>query len=147
MRAVNQAVGRVIRHRNDYGAIILADERFAGGGIQSQLSAWIRPHVQRHDTFGKTMSGCARRRHLELPLYGRLTRHRSLTQFFGAQRAALPPGEAPRHTAVLARAAAQPSSRLHAPAKLPAHVDVAGIAGVSGEYSTRHGMRPFAHAA
>ena len=27
-RAVNQAMGRVIRHRNDYGAIILADERF-----------------------------------------------------------------------------------------------------------------------
>ena len=27
-RAVNQAMGRVIRHRLDYGAIILADERF-----------------------------------------------------------------------------------------------------------------------
>lgn len=27
-RAVNQAMGRVIRHRDDYGAIILADERF-----------------------------------------------------------------------------------------------------------------------
>ena len=27
-RAVNQAVGRVIRHRHDYGAIILCDERF-----------------------------------------------------------------------------------------------------------------------
>ncbi len=27
-RAVNQAVGRVIRHRHDYGAIILCDERY-----------------------------------------------------------------------------------------------------------------------
>jgi regulator of telomere elongation helicase 1 len=27
-RAVNQAVGRVIRHRHDYGAIIFCDERF-----------------------------------------------------------------------------------------------------------------------
>ncbi len=26
MRAVNQAMGRVIRHRYDYGAIILADK-------------------------------------------------------------------------------------------------------------------------
>jgi regulator of telomere elongation helicase 1 len=59
MRAVNQAVGRVIRHRNDYGAIILADERFAGGNIQAQLSAWIRPHVQRNETFNKCMLRCA----------------------------------------------------------------------------------------
>lgn len=27
-RAVNQAVGRVIRHRHDYGAIIFCDERW-----------------------------------------------------------------------------------------------------------------------
>lgn len=28
-RAVNQAVGRVIRHRHDYGAIIFCDERLS----------------------------------------------------------------------------------------------------------------------
>ena len=28
-RAVNQAMGRVIRHIHDFGAIILADQRFA----------------------------------------------------------------------------------------------------------------------
>ena len=27
-RAVNQAIGRVIRHRNDFGAIFLCDERY-----------------------------------------------------------------------------------------------------------------------
>lgn len=30
-RAVNQAIGRVIRHRHDYGAIILCDDRFMVG--------------------------------------------------------------------------------------------------------------------
>lgn len=43
-RAVNQAIGRVIRHRNDYGAIIFADERFVSSA-NTQLSKWLRPHV------------------------------------------------------------------------------------------------------
>ena len=61
IRAVNQALGRVIRHRNDFGAVLLADERFAYTGVQSQLSVWIRPHVQRHESFGKGLARCARR--------------------------------------------------------------------------------------
>lgn len=44
-RAVNQAIGRVIRHRNDYGAIILADERFLSAQTQP-LSRWLRPYVR-----------------------------------------------------------------------------------------------------
>lgn len=31
MKAVNQCVGRVIRHRNDYAAIVLADARWCNG--------------------------------------------------------------------------------------------------------------------
>lgn len=40
MRAVNQCVGRVIRHKDDYGAVLLCDERFEGllGGV----SEWVR---------------------------------------------------------------------------------------------------------
>ncbi len=56
LRAVNQAIGRVIRHRHDFGAVLLADERFAYGGVQSQLSVWLRPHVQRPDSYGKALS-------------------------------------------------------------------------------------------
>jgi regulator of telomere elongation helicase 1 len=44
MRAVNQAIGRAIRHRSDYAAIVLIDERFAG--FQNMLSKWIRPSVR-----------------------------------------------------------------------------------------------------
>ena len=37
-RAVNQAMGRVIRHMHDYGAIILADERFKVPSTISHIS-------------------------------------------------------------------------------------------------------------
>ncbi|CAA0837238.1 RAD3-like DNA-binding helicase protein [Striga hermonthica] len=51
-RAVNQAVGRVIRHQHDYGAIIFCDERFTNSSRQSQISLWIRPHVKCYSKFG-----------------------------------------------------------------------------------------------
>jgi len=51
MRAANQALGRVIRHKDDFGAVILADERFAYRNHQNQLSLWLRPAMQTFDTF------------------------------------------------------------------------------------------------
>ena len=45
-------MGRVIRHRHDYGAIILADERFRSDATRMQLSSWLRGSVTSHDTFG-----------------------------------------------------------------------------------------------
>jgi regulator of telomere elongation helicase 1 len=51
-RAVNQAIGRVIRHKNDYGAILLCDQRFEGLSFQAALSSWVRPHIKKHSSFG-----------------------------------------------------------------------------------------------
>jgi hypothetical protein len=45
-RAVNQAVGRVIRHRHDYGAILLLDERFSQDNQKNGMSVWLRPHIK-----------------------------------------------------------------------------------------------------
>ena len=45
-RAVNQAIGRVIRHKNDWGAILLCDERFAEPQNVRMLPRWIREYVQ-----------------------------------------------------------------------------------------------------
>lgn len=56
LRAVNQAIGRVIRHRNDYGAILLCDERFGNPSIISQLSAWIRNYVKVYQNFGEVQT-------------------------------------------------------------------------------------------
>ena len=39
-RTVNQAIGRVIRHIKDYGAIFLCDERFGSGKIE--ISKWMK---------------------------------------------------------------------------------------------------------
>ncbi len=42
MRAVNQSIGRAIRHRNDYAAIVLVDRRFGTERIRGKLPEWIR---------------------------------------------------------------------------------------------------------
>ena len=53
-RAVNQAIGRVIRHKNDYGAILLCDSRFNMSQNKDKLSSWIQNHlkVAQSPTFG-----------------------------------------------------------------------------------------------
>lgn len=43
-RAVNQAIGRVIRHKDDFGAIFLCDLRF--NNYKQGLSRWVQSHIQ-----------------------------------------------------------------------------------------------------
>lgn len=59
-RAVNQAIGRVIRHKNDYGAILLCDSRFNSPKLKSQLSAWLKDHINVSVKFGETVSEICR---------------------------------------------------------------------------------------
>lgn len=58
-RAVNQAIGRVIRHRHDYGAVFLCDHRFTSADTRAQLPSWVRPHVQVYDHFGHVIRDVA----------------------------------------------------------------------------------------
>lgn len=51
-RALNQSVGRVIRHKDDYGAILLCDQRFQGLSFKTALSSWIQPHMKKQSSFG-----------------------------------------------------------------------------------------------
>ncbi|CAF4234563.1 unnamed protein product [Rotaria sp. Silwood2] len=49
-RAINQCVGRVIRHRRDYGAVLFFDQRF--GDNIDKLSKWLRPYIHTVDFTG-----------------------------------------------------------------------------------------------
>lgn len=42
MRAVNQTIGRVIRHKNDWASIVLMDARYAQERIRGKLPGWIK---------------------------------------------------------------------------------------------------------
>ena len=42
MRAVNQSIGRAIRHKADYACILLLDMRYDNSRIEGKLPAWIR---------------------------------------------------------------------------------------------------------
>ncbi|KXL47785.1 hypothetical protein M433DRAFT_140653 [Acidomyces richmondensis BFW] len=42
IRSVNQAIGRVIRHKDDWASIILMDSRYSQHRIQQKLPGWIR---------------------------------------------------------------------------------------------------------
>jgi len=45
MRAVNQAVGRAIRHKGDYAAIVLVDRRFCGERVREKLPGWMKESI------------------------------------------------------------------------------------------------------
>lgn len=42
LRAVNQSIGRAIRHKADYAAIVLVDRRFETERVRSKLPGWIK---------------------------------------------------------------------------------------------------------
>eukprot|EP00434_Breviolum_minutum_P031397 symbB.v1.2.027767.t1/scaffold2862.1/size68630/7 len=46
MKAVNQCIGRSIRHARDWSAIWLLDHRYAQPQIQQQISGWLRTKLR-----------------------------------------------------------------------------------------------------
>ena len=45
-RALNQGLGRCIRHSRDYGAIILLESRFGNPEVKKRLSRWFRDEIR-----------------------------------------------------------------------------------------------------
>ncbi|XP_078448428.1 RAD3-like DNA-binding helicase protein [Wolffia australiana] len=50
-RALNQAAGRCIRHRSDYGAVIFLDERFKEERNRAYISKWIGTSLKQSESF------------------------------------------------------------------------------------------------
>ncbi|KAG8176684.1 hypothetical protein JTE90_002676 [Oedothorax gibbosus] len=56
-RALNQALGRCIRHRNDFGALIIVDERFQKNKqYPLALSKWIRGRMEHFQSFSQALT-------------------------------------------------------------------------------------------
>jgi hypothetical protein len=56
LRATNQAIGRIIRHKNDFGLVLLLDERFDWPVYKNQISDWVRGSLQTFEYFGSAYS-------------------------------------------------------------------------------------------
>ncbi|XP_057557747.1 ATP-dependent DNA helicase DDX11 isoform X3 [Hippopotamus amphibius kiboko] len=52
MKAVNQSIGRAIRHQKDFASIVLLDQRYARPPVLAKLPAWIQDRVEVKATFG-----------------------------------------------------------------------------------------------
>ncbi|KAL1237527.1 ATP-dependent DNA helicase [Trichinella spiralis] len=50
-KAVNQSIGRAIRHKDDYSAIIFLDSRYRNRKLWSKFSSWIRHLIIEADSF------------------------------------------------------------------------------------------------
>ncbi|XP_023841451.1 ATP-dependent DNA helicase DDX11 isoform X2 [Salvelinus sp. IW2-2015] len=60
MKAVNQSIGRAIRHSEDYACIVLCDRRYSRPATLAKLPDWIRAHTHTHTSFGPAFAGLRR---------------------------------------------------------------------------------------
>uniref|UniRef100_A0A8D2N782 DEAD/H-box helicase 11 n=1 Tax=Zonotrichia albicollis TaxID=44394 RepID=A0A8D2N782_ZONAL len=56
MKAVNQSIGRAIRHQKDFASIVLLDHRYARPAIFNKLPQWIRERTQVKAAFGSAFA-------------------------------------------------------------------------------------------
>ena len=56
MNAVNQSIGRAIRHKDDFASIVLIDMRFNLERIASKLPQWLRKRFHKSESFKQAFS-------------------------------------------------------------------------------------------
>lgn len=56
-RALNQALGRCIRHKDDWGAVIMIDSRLENSWCSNSISKWIRKLMLKTNSYSQTYAG------------------------------------------------------------------------------------------
>ncbi|AFN82575.1 Rad3/XPD ATP-dependent DNA-binding helicase [Encephalitozoon romaleae SJ-2008] len=59
-RAVNQALGRAIRHKDDWGIVMLLDNRYSEKRVQNHLSKWVAENIKVYDSYDGCVSDLLR---------------------------------------------------------------------------------------
>ncbi|KAL1748373.1 helicase C-terminal domain-containing protein [Schizophyllum fasciatum] len=59
MNAVNQSIGRAIRHQGDWAALVLLDKRYAQPAIRNKLPKWIGSGLTVADNYGRVIKELA----------------------------------------------------------------------------------------
>eukprot|EP00826_Nyctotherus_ovalis_P004726 TRINITY_DN11043_c0_g2_i1.p3 TRINITY_DN11043_c0_g2~~TRINITY_DN11043_c0_g2_i1.p3 ORF type:complete len:203 (+),score=52.07 TRINITY_DN11043_c0_g2_i1:1901-2509(+) len=50
IKRVNQSIGRVVRHKDDYACIVLLDHRYSSSRINGKISGWLMRSFKAEDT-------------------------------------------------------------------------------------------------
>uniref|UniRef100_A0A665VJE8 ATP-dependent DNA helicase DDX11 n=1 Tax=Echeneis naucrates TaxID=173247 RepID=A0A665VJE8_ECHNA len=68
MKAVNQSIGRAIRHRGDYSSIVLCDRRYSRPATLLKLPTWIKDRTSTYSNFGPAFAALRKVRTIFKPL-------------------------------------------------------------------------------
>ncbi|XP_041970232.1 ATP-dependent DNA helicase DDX11 isoform X1 [Aricia agestis] len=60
MKAVNQCIGRAVRHANDYACVLLVDSRYSRPQTVSALPTFVQKSLQSNCTFGQSIGSIAK---------------------------------------------------------------------------------------
>lgn len=57
MKAVNQSIGRAIRHRSDFATVLLLDQRYSAQKVLNLLPVWIMKSLIVEERFPQALAG------------------------------------------------------------------------------------------